>query len=101
MVSNRVLVWDKIALDHFQEVYEYLKIGRNLNYANKVKKTILKATNELVDNPNLYEQDRFKFDNDGSYRAFEKFKYRIVYKITETQIRILRVRHTSRDPIEY
>ena len=43
MVSNRVLVWDKIALDHFQEVYEYLKIGRNLNYANKVKKTILKA----------------------------------------------------------
>lgn len=52
-------------------------------------------------NPFIFEHDRFKFDNDGSFRAFEEFKYRVAYKITEDQIRILRIRHTSREPIEY
>jgi plasmid stabilization system protein ParE len=72
-----------------------------LDYANTVKNTILKTTKEVLENPNLFEQDRFKFDNDGSFRAFEKFKYRVAYKITNTQIRIIRIRHTSREPIEY
>ena len=101
MVSIRVVVWDAIALENFKEIYDYLKIDENLSYANKVKNSILKEIKGLSYDPNLYEQDRFKVNNDGSFRAFEKFKYRIVYKITETQVRILRIRHTSRDPIDY
>jgi plasmid stabilization system protein ParE len=101
MVEARVLVWDKIALDHLREIYDSLKMGNNLEFAKEVKNTILKTTKELVDNPFIYEQDRFKFDNDGSFRAFEKFKYRVVYKITTTQIRIIRVRHSNREPIAY
>ena len=101
MVKNRVVVWDKIAFEHFKEAYDSLKGGKNLSYAKKVKNTILKRVNELLDNPEIYEHDRFKIDNDGSYRAFEKFKYRVAYRITETQIRVLRVRHTRREPIEY
>lgn len=101
MVNKRTLVWDKIALTHLKEIYDYLKTENNLLYAKEVKDTILKTTKELLEQPNLYEQDRFKLDNDGSFRAFEKFKYRIAYKITEKQIRILRVRHTSREPIKY
>ncbi len=101
MVKKRDLVWDKIALDHLKEIYDFLKTGNNLSYANQVKSTIIKTTKELVDTPDIYEQDRFKFDNDGSFKAFEKFKYRVAYKVTQTQIRILRVRHTSREPIEY
>ncbi len=101
MVNTRVLVWDKEALNHLKDIYDYLKTGNNLVYAKEVKDTILKTTKELLANPNLYEQDRFKSDNDGSFRAFEKFKYRVAYKITQEQIRILRVRHTSREPIEF
>jgi len=82
-------------------IHEYLKTDNNLVYAKEVKDTILKTTTELLENPTLFKQDRFKTDNDGSFRAFEKFKYRIVYKITEEQIRIIRVRHKSREPIEY
>jgi plasmid stabilization system protein ParE len=101
MVEKRVLVWDKIALDHLKEIYNSLKMGNNLEFAKEVKVTILKSAKELIDNPYIYEQDRFKSDNDGSFRAFVKFKYRVVYKITVTQIRILRVRHSSREPIIY
>ncbi len=101
MVENRSLVWDKEALNDFKIIYSFLKTGDNLDYANEVKKAILKTAKELVKNPFIFEQDRFKFDNDGSFRAFEEFKYRVAYKITEVQIRILRVRHTSREPLEY
>jgi plasmid stabilization system protein ParE len=101
MVGIRVLVWDKIALDHLKEIYDSLKTGNNLDFAKEVKSAILKTSKELVANPYIYEQDRFKFDNDGGFRAFVKFKYRVGYKITDTQIRILRVRHTSREPIEF
>jgi plasmid stabilization system protein ParE len=101
MVNNRVIVWDKIAFEQLKEVYDSLKSDENSSFAVKVKNLILKTTTELIHNPEIYEQDRFKLDNDGSYRAFEKHKYRVAYKITETQIRILRVRHTSREPIEY
>ena len=97
MVKNRVLVWDKIAFEHFKEIYHSLESS----YAKKVKNTILKKINKLTNNPEIYEQDLFKIDNDGSYRAFEKLKYRIAYRITESQIRVLRLRHTSREPTEY
>ena len=101
MVNKRIVVWDKRAFEQFNEIYNSLKVNENLSFATKVKNTILKSTNELIYTPEIYEQDRFKVDNDGTYRAFEKFKYRIAYRITETQIRILRVRHTSREPMNY
>ena len=101
MVGNRVIVWDKNAFEHFKEAFGDLKETKNLSYATKFRNKILKSVSELLDNPELYERDRFRIDNDGSYRAFENFNFRITYKITETQIKILRVRHSSREPVEY
>jgi hypothetical protein len=42
MVANRILVWDKLALNHLKEIYDSLKAGRNLSYADRVKNTILR-----------------------------------------------------------
>ncbi len=98
MVNKRFLVWDKIAFEQLNEEFSTLTKNSHLIFAKKVKNKILKSINELIENPEIYEQDRFKVDNDGSYRAFEKLKYRIAYRITATQIRILRVRHSSREP---
>ena len=101
MVNPRILVWDKEALNNFKGIYDSLKTVNNLEYAKEFKTTILKSVKSLLENLDVFEQDRFKFDNDGRFRAFEKFKYRVAYKITENQIRILRIRHTSREPIDY
>ena len=101
MVNKRVVVWDKLAVEQFKDAYSSFKTEDSSSLALKFKSTILKTISELIINPEIYEQDRFKKENDGNYRAFEKFNYRIVYRITETQIRILRVRHTSREPLKY
>ena len=96
----RKIVWDKEAILQMEEVYEYLK-DHSLQSANKVRKSIREKVQGLSEYPEIYPLDRFMKDNDGSIRAFEKYNYRITYKVKETEIIIARVRHTSRKPLEH
>ena len=81
MVNNRIVVWDKIAFEQLKEVYDSLKSDENSSFALKVKNSILKTTAELTHNPEIYEQDRFKYNNDGSYRAFENINTELLIKL--------------------
>jgi plasmid stabilization system protein ParE len=56
---------------------------------------------KAITNPGFYGLDRYKIDNDGSYRAFEKHHYRIIYRHKGKTIRVLRVRHTKMEPKIY
>ncbi len=96
----RKIVWDKDAILQMEEVYEYLK-ERSLQSANKVRKSIKEKVQELSKHLEIYSLDRFKKDNDANIRAFEKYSYRVTYKVKETEIIIARVRHTSREPLQY
>jgi plasmid stabilization system protein ParE len=49
----------------------------------------------------VYEADRFRSNNDGSYRAFEKHSYRVTYRVIGADIRVFRVRHASMKPMAY
>jgi plasmid stabilization system protein ParE len=62
---------------------------------------IVSAVNKVISNPEVYPPDKYKDNNDGSYRAFEKHHYRIVYRFNDNTIRVLRIRHTSMEPKEY
>ena len=94
------IVWDKEAISQMEKVYEYLK-ERSLQSANKVRKSIKKTVQELPKHPEIYGIDRFKIDNTNEHRAFEKYSYRVTYRVKEKEIRILRIRHTSRIPLKY
>ena len=49
----------------------------------------------------MYAPDKYRINNDGSFRAYELHRYRIAYRLTEKEIIILRVRHTSMEPKQY
>jgi len=49
-------------------------------------------------NPEKHNLDKFKVNNDGHFRAFEKHKIRVTYFISKNEIRIVRVRHTKMNP---
>ncbi len=102
MVRRKKLtvIWDIKAKEHLREAIAYIR-KESLPEAKKVKQAILETVKSLPDNPEIYEPDRFKEDNQGYYRAVTVYSYRIAYKITEKYILILRVRHTSREPLEY
>ncbi|MHB1178098.1 MAG: type II toxin-antitoxin system RelE/ParE family toxin [Daejeonella sp.] len=63
--------------------------------------TIIDLTIGLSEHPEKHPLDKFKKNNDGTWRAFEKYHYRISYRITPKEIRVVRLRHTSKSPLNY
>lgn len=92
--------WNKSAYLSFQKAYEKIKESSPVS-ADKVKETILFLTRNLSDHPEKYPLDRFKKDNPGNYRAFEKYSCRVAYRHTDKEIKILRVRHVKQEPKPY
>src|SRR4051812_35915693 len=97
---KRKIVWDKIATGNLKEIYKYIK-SESPEAALKVKSEIFSIIKKIPSYPEMFAADKLKINNDGSYRAFFIYSYRIVYKITEERILILRICHTSREPEEY
>jgi plasmid stabilization system protein ParE len=92
--------WTKSAYISFQKAYENIKENSPAS-AEKVKDTILFMIRNLPDHPEKYPLDRFKTDNPGNYRAFEKYSYRVAYRHTDKEIKILRLRHLKQGPKPY
>lgn len=67
----------------------------------KKLKDILKKIQELPDSFQHHSMDRFKLENDGTFWAFEYDRYRISFRIINSEIRILQIRHTRRLPKRY
>lgn len=99
---EKEIIWSKTALKQLESIYFYLlEKSKSEEISDKVVDTIYNATTILKTNCEIYEIDELKVSNDGNYRAFEKYNYRISYKVTKSSIYILRVRHTSRNPKEF
>ena len=69
--------------------------------AEKLAADILKQLSKAARNPEFFPPDKYKQNNDNSYRAFERHRYRVAYRFTNNSIRILRLRHTAREPKKY
>ena len=81
------VIWDKPAYISLQKAYKRISEDSPLN-AEKVRSEILKAAGGLPKHPEKYPLDRFKKDNPGNYRAFEKYSYRVAYKYTTTPFEV-------------
>ncbi|TDW97625.1 type II toxin-antitoxin system RelE/ParE family toxin [Dinghuibacter silviterrae] len=96
----RKVVWNEDVRQQLKEIYEYIKAGSPRS-ANKVRNDIVSLTRKLPSQPESHPPDKYKIDNDGTWRAFEKHHYRIAYRIKEKEIRIIRIRHTKMNPLQY
>ena len=94
------VVWNKVAEVSLKREYKRIKEDSPKN-AEKVRGEILAATRKLADHPEMFPPDKFKNQNPGNYRAFEKHSYRVAYRHTEKEVRILRFRHIKQEPKEY
>lgn len=98
--KKREVIWDEEAKLHLKEIIKYIRRASPQG-AEKVKSEILQTTKLLNQTPDVFSEDRFKLVNDGSYRAFTVFHYRVSYRITDNAVKVLRIRHTSREPFDY
>lgn len=98
--KENAVVWTKRSQLHMKQAFEYISKDSPQNAVN-VMQDIVAALNKAIPNAEFYNADKYKVNNDGSYRAFEKLHYRIAYRFSGNVIRVLRVRHTGREPKDY
>ena len=98
--SQPAVIWNKRASIHFKNIFDRIKLDSYSN-AEKVRDGIVKIIDTLPKNPEKFPPDKFKRNNTGLFRAFEKFSYRISYRYTSSEIRILRIRHVKQEPKEF
>jgi plasmid stabilization system protein ParE len=96
----REVIWSFSAQKQLAEVYAYILLDSYQN-AEKVKNDILNATSKLAMHPEIFSLDKYRINNDGSFRAFELHRLRISYRLTPSTISITRVRHTKMVPKFY
>jgi plasmid stabilization system protein ParE len=100
--SAFTIIWDRKALDNFEEILAYL--SKQSTQAPKIVKTaIISRLETIKTNPLLTEPDKLKDSPNKDFRAFIVYSYRVTYQVkTETkEIRVLRIRHSSREPFGY
>ena len=99
-IDKLEIVWTKRSQNDMRNAFDYISQDSVQN-AVSVLEDIVAMANKAITNPEFFAPDKFKENNDGSYRAFEKHHYRISFRFDSKVIRILRVRHTSREPKLY
>jgi len=92
--------WSRIAESQLKKAFEYIRKDSYQN-AIKVRQDIVAMSESLSVNPERFPPDKFKMNNDGSYRAFELHHYRISYVILKEVVLIVRLRHTAMSPLLY
>jgi plasmid stabilization system protein ParE len=93
--------WSKPALNQLIKILDFISENGFETYAQKLEDLIILKTEKLADNSTIYPLDKYKKNNDGSYRAFEIDEHRISYRIKKSEIRIIRIKHTSRKVLNY
>lgn len=96
---GKKIIWSENALVQLEDIHFYILFeSKSLRIADKVTATLFESTAVLKATPENYELDNQKQDNDGSFRNYFVYNYKISYRIFNNQIQILRVKHTSRQP---
>lgn len=96
---EKEIIWSDTAQNQLEKIFFHiLKKSKNNLIAEKVIDKIYNSVTILKTNWEMYELDEMKISNNGNYRAFEIYSYRISYKISKDKVQILRIRHTSRNP---
>lgn len=94
--KRRVIISFK-ARSSLREYYEYLKKEVSIEIAEYVKNGILQSCSQLKDFSG-YSKEFFLDELPGDYRSVTKWKYKIIFKVTEDEVHILNIIHTSRHP---
>ncbi len=91
--------WDTYAKASLKSIVEYIKED-SPSAAQKVKNELLKIAGSLKDKPNRFSEEPYLEDKEGNYRSVSKWYYKIIYKVTESEVHILDIFHTRKSPSE-
>ena len=96
------IVWSKRSINQLKKISDFLILKtKSETISQKVILEIVRSAEILKTQPLINKIDDLKINNDGSYRFYEIYSFRVSYKISKENIRILRIRHGRRKPIGF
>lgn len=96
---GKTIIWSTTALNQLEDIHFYILFEtKSIRIADKVIEKIFESTQIVKTASEIYELDEQRKNNDGSFRAYFVYTYKISFRIVSQEIQILRVRHTSRKP---
>lgn len=97
MKKNYRVVIPPIAKESLREIFEYIKTD-SPSAAIKVQKKLIEVAKSLKNLPERFSKESFLSEKKGNYRSVVQWHYKIIYKVSENEVTIIRFMHTSRDP---
>ena len=93
------IIWTIVALQQLEDIHFYILFeSKSIEIVDRTVETIFESTAILKTMPEIYPLDQQINNNDGSFRTYFVFDYKITYRITPKSIQILRLRHNARIP---
>jgi addiction module RelE/StbE family toxin len=86
-----------IAKESLREIFEYIKTD-SPTAAIKVQKKLIEVAKSLKNLPERFSKEHFLSEKKGNYRSVVQWHYKIIYKVSENEVTIIRFMHTSKDP---
>nr|WP_315196908.1 type II toxin-antitoxin system RelE/ParE family toxin [uncultured Flavobacterium sp.] len=94
---GKKIIWSNDALLQLEDIHFFIFFeSKSIHIADKVVDTIFESTEILKTSPEIYKLDVQKVNNDRSFRVYYVYDYSVSYRIKDSFIQILRVRHNAR-----
>jgi len=96
-MKREKLIISRKAQAALKEIFEFVKKEATPQVAKKVKDTIIAKCKSLKDFAR-YSKESYLDELEGDYRSVTQWDYIIIFSLTEKEVRVLNIIHTSRHP---
>ncbi|MEZ5071936.1 MAG: type II toxin-antitoxin system RelE/ParE family toxin [Bacteroidales bacterium] len=98
MVKRKLPVrWDPKAKESLDDIYEYIARD-SVSAAKHVKKTLVQLAGSLGFLPEKYSREEYLDNEPENYRSVSKWRYKIIYEVTDQYVIISDIFNTSQHP---
>ena len=98
MVKKKLPVrWAPKAKNSLDEIYDYIAEDSE-DAAKRVKKALIQLGGSLGHFPEKYSREEYLVDQTENYRSVSKWRYKIIYEVTDSYVIIADIFNTDQNP---
>ncbi len=98
MVRKKLPVrWSPKANQRLDSIYDYIAED-SVSAARYVKKSLVQLGGSLGHFPEKYSREEYLANEPKNYRSITKWRYKIIYEVTDEYVIIINVFNTSQHP---
>ncbi len=98
MVKRKLPVrWDPKAREILDDIYEHIAED-SVDAARHVKKSLIQLGGSLGHFPEKYSREEYLADEPENYRSVSKWRYKLIYEVTDKHVIISDVFNSSQHP---